>query len=202
MARTRLTGHPDKKGVRNAAKREGKRAKIVTVESIPARGETDAYGEPFDGLPGDRLKVNAVGATELASGTADAQRAVGGGHIKSGSVGDSHINGQLAKNTISGAGTWPDSDIPQLSKAKIAGAGTFSKGEISGAGTWSKGEISNAGVWPDGDIPGSIARKSDIPDVSKYATDEQIKDFTTGGQVSAKIAAAFRAHVKKYHSKK
>lgn len=75
-----------KRSAREIASRRAAKARTVRASSIPPRGTTDAYGDAFAGLPGDRLAVNAVGGTELASGATNAERAVTSEHQRDNST--------------------------------------------------------------------------------------------------------------------
>lgn len=75
-------------------------ASSVVVSSLPQRGATDADGNVFNGLPPNRLAVNAADDVVLASGNTNAERAVGGNHIKTSSIGDAHVNGRFGAGVL------------------------------------------------------------------------------------------------------
>jgi hypothetical protein len=54
-----------KQRAKQIAARQRLRPNTMTDFDIPVRDTNDAYGNPFLGLPGNRLRVNAVSNAEL-----------------------------------------------------------------------------------------------------------------------------------------
>lgn len=104
----------DKNEVRRIAKRHRSAPKIVNAASIPARDETDAYGNPFLGIPPDRLKEFGITQAEQAtnsttnrvlasSPSTNADRAVDTDSIKDDAVKKRTIpNGEVDNDLLAG----------------------------------------------------------------------------------------------------
>jgi hypothetical protein len=105
-----------KKRAKQIAARQRLRPNTMTDFDIPVRNTDDAYGNPFLGLPGNRLRVNAVSNDELGP---DA-------------VLNSHIGEQINANKLPNIGglggdlpldklpgNIPDSKLGNIGKPKI-----------------------------------------------------------------------------------
>jgi hypothetical protein len=67
LGRSRNGGKPSGKRMGQVADRHRKRPGITNADSIPDKGTDDAYGNPFLGLPRQKIKDNAIGANEADS---------------------------------------------------------------------------------------------------------------------------------------
>lgn len=68
-----------KKRMGQVADRHRKRPGITNADSIPDKGEDDAYGNPFLGLPRLKIKDNAIGPAEADENFLDAKHFIGSG---------------------------------------------------------------------------------------------------------------------------
>ena len=84
-----------------------KEANTITETQIPARGETDYYGEQFLGLPGNRIKEHDIDNAELKTDGVDGRviksNEVDTPHLKNNSVKRAQIlNGEIIEEKIAG----------------------------------------------------------------------------------------------------
>lgn len=101
----------DRNEIRRIAKRHRSAPKIVNAASIPARDDEDAYGNPFLGIPSNRLKYRDIGSDEQADNSTT-NRVLAPDAVLNGNIGEqinntklpnlNGLNGQLSGSRIDG----------------------------------------------------------------------------------------------------
>ncbi len=98
----------DGRGSTEIARKQQRRRGITTAASIPARGTTDAYGDPFDGLPANRLAHRTLTEDEQADNstttrildTREGSRAVSSAAAQDNFLLDRHVPANLVTARI------------------------------------------------------------------------------------------------------
>lgn len=163
------------KSAGQVADRHRKRPGIVNVDSIPARDTDDAYGNPFLGLPGNRLRVNAISNDEL-----------GPNAVLNGNIGE-QINATKLPNIAGLDGDLPESKLPNIPKNKLPNDTVYLV-----SGRVPKGELPNEVIY--GNAQGQLSYRDllDKPHLGRFLTEKDIQNKATHQWVKNYV----RKHVK------